>query len=146
MTICHHPYLLCIFKVWTTSSWGEFQVKNATLCLNILFSIYLLFIIISMFFIIFISFLMKYQISPAEKYTTKTGIGAKKLSVELYTSQDRCRQGNLKRKNTSSAWYQVLKIQATVQTNASFLCIGNIKISKTLYTQQCYTGNFLHQD
>ena len=29
---------------------------------------------------------MKYQISPAEKYTTKTEIGDKKLSVELYTS------------------------------------------------------------
>ena len=61
LTISYHLYFLRIFKVeacYITGRWGEFRVKNATLCLHILFW---LFFIKKLCFYIFISVLIKYQ-------------------------------------------------------------------------------------
>ena len=47
LTVSYHLYFLCISKVWSMlhhRSWGEFRVKNATLCLYIILWYFLFFI------------------------------------------------------------------------------------------------------
>ena len=60
-------YILKFGTCYITGHWGEFRVNNATLCLHLLFDIFLsLFIKKFVFLPFFFIILMKYQISSAE--------------------------------------------------------------------------------
>ena len=64
--------------------WGEFRVKNATLCLNVVFVFHQKLGFCHFRFL----FLMKYQISARIFINqSETEIADKKLSVELYDDQ-----------------------------------------------------------
>ena len=86
LTISYHLYFLCISKilnVYITGQWGQFTVKNATLCLSYTFFTFFCFsskkkILLSFSFL----FLMKYLISTINH--SETTISETKLSEELY--------------------------------------------------------------
>ena len=86
LTISYHLDFLRILKVWSicsvTGQWGDFRVKNATLCLHILFLDWLFFIKQNFFF--FFWWFIKFP--QHNIYHSKTGVGDKKLSVELYVN------------------------------------------------------------
>ena len=87
MTICYHPHFLCIFKIRRIlnqgsggeGGGGDFKVKNAFLAS---FSSYSSFRCFSSFFTIFIFFFDKF--SQQNNTKSETGIGDKKLRVEMY--------------------------------------------------------------
>ena len=85
---------------YITSQWHKFRVKNATLCLHILFwHFFVAFTKICVFVIfIFSGWSMK---SPQQNINqSKTAVGDKKLSEGLYVSEEERRHSSIRKNDT----------------------------------------------
>ena len=96
------------FKVcYITSLWGKFRVKNAILCLLILFWHFIVFHLKIVFLSFSFLFLTKIEYPQIDFNQSETGVGDTKLPVELYVKHD----GNIyflskpsKKVNLSRLW------------------------------------------
>ena len=78
----YHLHFPHISKVWSMShmgQWGEFRVKNITICLHIIFRHFLIFFFFKDNFHFFLWWSIKFR--PQNINQSETGIGDKKLSL-----------------------------------------------------------------
>ena len=87
MTICYHPHFLCIFKIRRILNQGSGGERGGRLqSKECFFSIFFFLFIISLFFKLFYNFHFFFFDKFSQQNNTKseTGIGDKKLRVEMY--------------------------------------------------------------